>query len=354
MSTVRVSIIIPVYNAQTFIARSLASVCEQTLSEIEIIVVDDASTDGSARLVTEAAKTDSRIAYHRLSENVGPAAARNKGLQMAHGDYVFFLDADDTMDRETLEMLISVADSTSCDLVVCDSSRIINQKNAHEGIYLYPEDRSFDGDDILNLLVNQLLYHKSVGTFFGPVWGKLFKRQLIARHGILFPESLRTFEDLAFCFDYVAHANNIRYIRRQLYNYHIHENMVTTLSRNPSPLDAKQAVLKAFRALLSLGCPEATAQGLAQHGMVNLAVKVATVFHIHRFRGKLHGSIGKKEICGYVRTIAEDEFVHGSLRSYHPKQGESRWIPFFMKWGCFRIASSLCARRASKIIGRGK
>ena len=113
-----ISVIIPVHNSESFLERCLDSVFRQTLSDLEIVCVDDASTDGSAAILSKIASEDSRLRVISLDENVGAGLARNEGLEVSRGDYVFFLDSDDWMDPDYLESMYSHALATGQDVVV--------------------------------------------------------------------------------------------------------------------------------------------------------------------------------------------------------------------------------------------
>lgn len=113
---VKVSVIVPVYNAEQYIKRCLNSLVNQTLSEIEIICIDDGSNDQSLDILREYKNADNRIKVHALGENQGGYAARNKGLKLAQGKYVQFVDADDFIDNKALEKLVEKAENTESDM----------------------------------------------------------------------------------------------------------------------------------------------------------------------------------------------------------------------------------------------
>ena len=115
----RVSILIPAWNAEETILRTLDSAQAQTINDIEIIVIDDGSTDSTAELVKGRALADSRIQFHKLEKNFGPATARNVGIARATGDWLALLDADDTMSADRLERLLEA--STPEDVLVADN-----------------------------------------------------------------------------------------------------------------------------------------------------------------------------------------------------------------------------------------
>ena len=116
---IKVSVVVPVYNAADYFAPAMDSIIDQTLKEIEIICVDDGSTDNSLELIKEYQKRDARI--RSLTENnAGPAVARNKGMARARGEYVVFLDADDFYELTLLERLYEMSVKHDLDIAVCD------------------------------------------------------------------------------------------------------------------------------------------------------------------------------------------------------------------------------------------
>ena len=117
---IKVSVIIPIFNVEKYLKKSLDSVVNQTLKEIEIIAIDDGSTDNSLNILKEYQNTDDRIIIFE-QENKGPGEARNLALNHVKGEYVFFLDSDDWIELNTLEKLYNNAIENNCDLVLFDS-----------------------------------------------------------------------------------------------------------------------------------------------------------------------------------------------------------------------------------------
>ncbi len=134
---VRVSVIIPAFNAETTIERAVASACRQTERKLEIIVVDDASSDQTPAIVAEVAKADARIRLLRQPANTGPAAARNRGIAAAKGDWIALLDADDSYLPERLAKLLDLADQAGADMVA-DNILLCDAGNQTAGVAMIP------------------------------------------------------------------------------------------------------------------------------------------------------------------------------------------------------------------------
>ena len=131
----KVSVIIPVYNAEKYLEQMLDSVVKQTLREIEIICVNDGSTDRSSDIIRKFMKKDKRISLFE-QENINAGAARNRGLKKARGQFVVFWDADDRFDRRTLELMYRKAVKTGADICVCNVYELMNSGQIYEASYL--------------------------------------------------------------------------------------------------------------------------------------------------------------------------------------------------------------------------
>lgn len=189
----KVSVIIPVYNAAKYLEECLNSVCGQTLQDIEIICVDDGSTDASVSMLEKRCKEDSRITVLQ-SAHKGGGAARNVGMQQACGEYLAFLDADDYMDVTMLEKLYHRANENHADVVVCGvrffypATGSITDETCGLREENLPETAVFSYQDMPKRIFN---------TFHNWPWNKMFRREFIMNQGITFQEQLRT-NDLLF------------------------------------------------------------------------------------------------------------------------------------------------------------
>ena len=182
-----ISIIIPVYNVNEYLEKCLCSVCGQTYKNLEIIVVDDGSTDGSGEICDLFAETDSRIkVIHQV--NKGQSCARNEGLTIARGEYIGFVDSDDWIDPDMYEFLYHLLVDNDADISVC--AHYIETTTRTKVRYSSGTLTSFSSDEAIRALV----VDKRVRNY---IWDKLFKRQAFS--GIRFPEN-QIFEDMAVCY----------------------------------------------------------------------------------------------------------------------------------------------------------
>lgn len=164
----KVSIVIPVFNTEKFLARCLNSVLSQSVSDIEVICINDGSTDGSLKILEEYASKDQRIKVIS-QENKGQSAARNRAMPEISGDYVFFLDSDDFIHPQTFEILLKVAEKTDCAVVSTTETK------------QYGGDKFYNTDD-LQFTVHQKPVEHILTTSIASssvIWNKLYKTELV-------------------------------------------------------------------------------------------------------------------------------------------------------------------------------
>lgn len=205
-----ISIIVPIYNAETYIPKCLNNLLDQTLIEIEILCIDDGSRDTSLKILQAYAAKDNRIQVF-TQENQGPSVARNKGLDHAAAPFLMFCDVDDwyapTMCRDMLKTL----ESHNVDLVMCDVEIIEEDQNHHRS----NKDIAYHKLKLFGYLVLDNQVKSQINSL---LWNKIFKRDLIERYNIRFPEGYER-EDGAFILQYLGVAKTFFGLNKKLYNY---------------------------------------------------------------------------------------------------------------------------------------
>ena len=207
-----VSVIIPAYNAEDYISQCLSSVLSQTLSDIEVIVVDDGSTDRTASIVEELTHRDGRIRLIR-QENQCAGVARNKGMEAAEGKYLYFLDADDWIEPDSLEKLCSSAESLGSDIVVARSEGFDNQTGETWLI-----DYALNGVPFDTLIRPSFYADRLFQRFMGWPWDKLYRAEFIQSSGLLF-QPLRTTNDAYFVFCSLMLAGGVSCVDKVLFHH---------------------------------------------------------------------------------------------------------------------------------------
>lgn len=204
-----ITVIIPAYNAESTIEECLNSILNQTYKELEIIVVDDGSTDSTYEKSLQIAKTDDRIkVIHQ--EHLGASAARNHGLELLNGKYFSFIDSDDAIDSQYFDTLRNLADTNLADISAVTYEILPAQKKPRN-IRLHEPVLAFSSDDA----IKDLLYQKHIDC---SAWGKLYKSQQFS--SIRFRSDFHVYEDLYYVYEVIKSAKKIVWSNCNLYFYY--------------------------------------------------------------------------------------------------------------------------------------
>lgn len=206
-----VSIIVPVYNAEMVINRCIDSILKQNYKDFELILVDDGSQDASGRICDEYAAKDSRIrVIHK--QNTGVSDSRNLAICEAQGTYLQFVDSDDWISPEATGLLFSAAEAYPCDLVISDFYRVIDNRIAHKGDI--QENGLLNREEFASYMME-----KPADFYYGVLWNKLYKRELIHQFQIKMNTEISWCEDFMFNLEYICHTKNIYVLRVPIYYY---------------------------------------------------------------------------------------------------------------------------------------
>ncbi len=208
----KVSVLVPVYNVENYLAECLDSIISQTLEDIEIICVNDGSTDSSLEILEQYTAKDSRIKIID-KENGGLPSARNAGLDNATGEYVSFVDSDDHIQPNMMSVLYNNAKSTNAEIVICGANVFPEKPHADEWVYTVLSP----GKKFYPKCSDELLYKDPASRPF--IWRTFVKRDLIERNHIRLNEQIQIGEDNALQFRLYPLANGISLIPDKLYNY---------------------------------------------------------------------------------------------------------------------------------------
>lgn len=215
-----VSIIIPIYNAEKTLRKCLGRVRAQSYEKIEVLMVDDGSTDHSQDICREYCKKDGRFFLLEQAHR-GVAAGRNLAMQQARGQYIQFCDSDDWMTLDATEHLVRAAVQTGCDLITAGFYRVVGDRiyeHAHIGV---------SGIMTRDEFVEHMM--KAPGNFYyGVLWNKLYKRSVIQRRMLSCPEDLSWCEDTLFNYTYLKYAATITVLSRPIYFYNKTKGSLST------------------------------------------------------------------------------------------------------------------------------
>jgi len=217
-----VSVIIPVYNVESFLKRSINSILSQTYSDFEIIAINDGSDDNSTDILEYYKKTESRCSVIH-QENKGLSATRNVGIKHAKGKYIYFFDSDDMLAESALDYLVKMAENSESDIVCFSGYRIdendqaVQYKNKYEKPTLF---EPLSGADVFKKMMDSGTYSSTTPMYF-------FKKSFVEREGLVFPEGFihedEVFTTIALCSAKKVTSTPLRY-----YKYRIRQNSIMT------------------------------------------------------------------------------------------------------------------------------
>lgn len=229
MNDIKVSIIVPIYNVEKYLDRCMDSLLNQTLKDIEIIMVDDGSPDNCPQMCDEYAKKDNRVkVVHK--KNAGLGFARNSGLDVAKGEYIAFVDSDDYVGLNMYKTLYDRAEADKCDAVFCGFRTELKQNK-----WVYSDevdaDKLWRGKDVQLFMLDMIASGAGVKAerlYQMSVWHSIYKRSIIEDNHLRFvSEREVASEDIPFQVDYLSKANTVAYIKEMYYSYCLNGTSLT-------------------------------------------------------------------------------------------------------------------------------
>lgn len=218
-----VSIIVPVYNGEKHIGKCIETLLGQTYKEIEVLVVNDGSQDKTQRVIAEWVQKDNRIVLIN-KENEGVSVARNVGLKAAKGEYILFVDSDDSLESKAVELLMNVLDVNSCEVLFFgfyvngDESRKNDTKTLKKLEKLNTEEVKLE---VLKSIIS------TTENIYGYIWRAMYSRQMLNTHNVVFPKEIKISEDYMFLLNAVNVAQSVRIITEELYIYNLGESSMS-------------------------------------------------------------------------------------------------------------------------------
>ncbi|MDO4556772.1 MAG: glycosyltransferase family 2 protein, partial [Lachnospiraceae bacterium] len=207
----KVSIIVPVYNAQDRLERCIESICAQTYREIEILLINDGSTDSSKDICEKFANIDQRIRIIN-KKNTGVSDSRNIAINLAEGKYIQFIDSDDWIVPEATELLVRAAEKWKCGLVISDFYRVINDRISRKG--------DISEEALLTRKEYALfMMEKPADFYYGVLWNKLFRRDFIEKFHLRMDAEVSWCEDFMFNMEYIRHIEEVYVLKMPIYYY---------------------------------------------------------------------------------------------------------------------------------------
>ena len=222
-----ISIIVPIYNVSKYLDKCVESILNQNYKNIELILVDDGSTDGSEKKCDDWAREDSRVVViHK--ENGGSADSRNVGMEAAKGDYIGFVDSDDWIAPEMYEKLIEVIQERNLDMAVCFFKAVSDENYVFNNTE-YPTTE-YTGRDFANIIIAEKKPRISYA-----IWKCLYKREVI--RDIKFYKGVHYNEDAVFLIESLWNAKKMAFIDTPMYYYRVHESSISNIDISEKRID---------------------------------------------------------------------------------------------------------------------
>ena len=219
----KISVIIPVHNVATYLPCCLDSVLAQSFQDTEILCINDCSTDNSLEVLQQYAKRDARIKVFCNEKNIGAALSRNVGLEHATGEYIYFMDSDDWIDADYLEVMLKTIEKAQTDVIF--NMNVLQETAQGATLYSQPSMKDIDAKgEFLNRW-------KMITDMPCLLWARLYKRDFLTKHDLKFVATKNTCED--FIFHYVSHIYTDRtfVFMGPAYHYRIHNSSITAQTK---------------------------------------------------------------------------------------------------------------------------
>lgn len=315
MSNELVSVIVPIYNVERYLNKCLDSISRQTYSNLEIILINDGSTDDSLRICENYKMRDDRIKVIN-KKNGGVSSSRNIGLKHATGKYLTFIDSDDYVDKRMIEIMLKILKEKNADIVICNTRNVYEESD-----FATSQNDIFDTVKYNNVEALKCIFNEK--PFNAVCWGKLYKKSLF--DDLYFDENIKIAEDLDILYKIFFYSNSIYYISAPLYNWTVRNDSAIHCEYNK---DWEGEILVCDRIIefTRIKCPKIT----------NYAIK--------RYLRIVIYCIDKS-----IDNNLKLEYLIGCLKKYNLKFSKN-YIKFYLKYIFIKFFSKLyiIIRRVNK------
>ena len=336
-----VSIIIPVYNAEQHIEKCVESILSQTYENIEVLFVNDGSVDNSALICDGLSEQhDNFSAFH--GPNLGPSGARNVGIKNCTGDLIYFLDIDDSIKSNAIEILVDEYEKNDVDLVIGDFIRVTDGVKSPSGNKL-----SFSKDTLLTkteILSYAREYFKIPYKFllFNHIWNKLFRADLIRNNNLLFNPELRNLEDVDFNYKYLNYTNRVFYKNIPTYNYTIRSDSQSfVIGDDLNDVTKYPSTFKTIKSFLHSNSLMSEEEIQREVGHLYIS---CTIIILIRLCGNLNLRNSYKIYRNAAAIVSAAE-VQENLKFYLPTKNDIRYVHILMKFRFIILIIMVCCKR---------
>lgn len=344
-----ISVIIPAYNAESYLSRSVESVCAQTHEDLELILIDDGSTDQTRAIVDSLASKDSRIKVIHQS-NRGVSFARNRGIEEAQGEFIQFLDADDTMEPASLRTLLTAAKKDNSDFAMSAHHRLMYDADGirSKKVQRIAQPGTFNQTTFLARF-EECGYLVYVGWEY--CWDKLFRASFLRKINAQFPPLMKLCEDRMFMLHCLQHTQRAVVISDALYNHFLPVNASIHPSESTVFEHSRwQAHQDSFTKLIEL-LAEKDALSNAVHTGIARDYLNTMVVAIYRYCHNA-ASLPPDTLLRYIGEITQHPMMREALRLYRRSTpAEDVYMPWLLRLGNARLLRYYATRKAKGIYG---
>lgn len=343
-----VSVVVPAYNAERTIGACLLSVLGQTFTALEVIVVDDGSEDSTVAAVEHISHGDARVRLLRVA-NGGVSAARNRAIGEARGEFLFFLDADDTLRTDALALLVAAQRKSGAPVVIGGFDRCNPAPMRSIDSVVFAGDRMLGMADI-TFYVFKYLSAPNRHPLFVSCWGRLILADVVRRNGLRFDEAMRTMEDVLFNFRVLSCVESVFYVAQPLYNYRVYmaiDSQTTRALVHPDGLLGFAPALEGIATFLEGRCEDHDwiARWIG-HAYVNY-----TIIHMVRLCLQWHAG-NTAAIYRRAKRLLGAPRLAASLDAYAPARGDSWLLPILFRRRQALLSMVVCKLKAWLRYGR--
>ena len=309
-SMTAISVIVPIYNNEKSAEECIGSILSQSFENFELILVDDGSTDGSSDICDRYGRKDSRVKVIH-NTNHGVSHARNTGIEMASGEYIAFVDADDYINKDTLKIAYDNIRKNEVDVVIWNNF-FCKGESEKENIE-FPKTSIINNRTVRNELVVTTLcptmtsFGENAKVFVGMgfVWNKLFKKELIDKNEIRFDSGVELYEDVAFICKYMNNVESVSFVDTPLYHYRVSDKGAT-LRYKPNIIESNKLLMKSLDAILDVSKPMINEAYNCR--LIRMLGNILQFYYFHTDHNEGH------RITDLRQTIRSDEHYINALR----------------------------------------
>lgn len=317
-----VSIIIPFKNSQRTLNKSVLSAYKQNYKNIEILLVNNCSKDGSLKIAKKLCKKYSNIyLYHQ--NKLGVSNARNLGIKKSKGKYLFFLDSDDLLSKSAIKNLFDQINKNNGDFIISNHAQIRKKKIIKKN-KLIKRNIIFNRLNFEYFLNKYFDYHYKY-LIFTHCWGRLYKKEIITKYNLIFDNKMKQLEDIDFNFNYIKYSKKIIYIKKILYFHRV--DGLNNFNRESYNIEADviyslQKIYKSIYFVINSG--KIKKKSKIKKKLKHLIVSIFIIFLLRILKEKTKKN--QIKFCVILQKFYENITLRKFFNYYTPKKEENTWI----------------------------